>query len=192
MEPPGKPAPEGDKNTPLSQAVSASGEFSCIVLQAIPTAGRGARLPFDVREYCHYIVYSRICQHHILWKTGGKPNWHTWRNAESARLACVLHALPTTLSTDKLFSPRILHAGKPAFPPSPAGKNARPSKRETGVFRQLCHVQAPSFHGFPTSAHVSFPPVLKGFRAFPHSRKVGTVQKMWKAAPLEMQGLQNC
>ena len=126
MEPPGKPAPEGDKNTPLSQAVSASGEFSCIVLQAIPTAGRGARLPFDVREYCHYIVYSRICQHHILWKTGGKPNWHTWRNAESARLACVLHALPTTLSTDNLFSPRTLHTQPHVFP-SPLRWKERPA-----------------------------------------------------------------
>jgi len=116
MEPPGKPAPEGDKNTPLSQAVSASGESLCIVLQAIPTAGRGARLPFDVREYCHYIVYSWICQHHILWKMGGKPKWRTWRNAVPARLACVLHALPTTLSTDNLFSPRTLHTQPHVFP----------------------------------------------------------------------------
>ena len=39
MEPPGKPAPEGDKNTPLSQFASASGESSCIVLQDFPRLG---------------------------------------------------------------------------------------------------------------------------------------------------------
>jgi len=135
-----------------------------------PTAGRGARLPFDVREYCHYIVYSCICQHHILWKTGGKPKWRTWRNAESARLAGVLHALPTGLSTDKLFSPRILHSGKPAFPPPPTGKYAGFSERKNGAFREYCPVYPSSFHGFPTSPRVSFPPASKHFRAFPHCR----------------------
>jgi hypothetical protein len=60
---------------------------------------------------------------------GGKPKWRTWRNAVPARLACVLHALPTTLSIDKLFSPRILHSVRHVFS-SPFHWKERPTFRE--------------------------------------------------------------